>query len=133
LKGNVTGQRDLFSDLGTAAAEANKVLLKFYYLNLLLKNNWFFFFKIEDLFFRDLTFLTDSFFFDFSFFSSKISLLFFSYLKVLPVLFKNVRLKQFTREQKIKDKAKIFILLKKGLLFFLRSYEKFLWINSKIV
>lgn len=109
--------------------------MKFYYLNLLFKNNWFFFFKFEDFFFKDLLFLDHSFFFDFSYYHSIFNFfpVVFNKLSYFLVFFKNVKIKKKVKNQVLRNKVKFFVMLNKGLFFFLNSYEKFLFFNSAYV
>jgi len=73
-----------------------KVVSQFYYLNLLFRNNWFFFFRVEDFFFRDLQLLENIFSFDFSsfFFNFKNFSFFSNTLNNFSVFLKNVKLKK---------------------------------------
>jgi hypothetical protein len=133
LKKYVFRKSSLFYDLEESSSLFKKVVLKFYYLNLLFKNNWFFFFKFEDFFFKDLIFLEHIFSFDYSYFSFNSFSFFFNNLNYFSVFLKNVAILSKNRVRGLKNNTKFFVLFNKGLFFFFKSYEKFLFFNSNWV
>jgi|ERR1044072_3581499 hypothetical protein len=132
---NCYTRSNLFFDLKESFFIFKKIISKFYYLNLLFKNNWVFFFRIEDFFFKDIGFLGNIFRFDFSYFyfSFKNFSFLLHTLKIFLISLKNVKLKLKKSKKKLKEKVKFFLLFKKGLFFFLKSYEKFLFFSSNFI
>ena len=104
-------------------------------MNLLFKNNWFFFFKVEDFFFRDLRVFEGLFSFDiFYFYNNCINFSFFcNNLNCFSFFFKKIKNKK-KKQTKIKlDKIKFFILFSKSLFFFLKNFEKFLFFKENCI